>query len=127
MRSAQHMIVPLPGIVLDFLIPVNIAFSLTILLVAVFVKNALEISTFPTLLLISTLFRLGLNVSTTRGILTSADAGEMVKKRHAACPTGRMGTGWDTAYAALFLCCDESAFVTGALLPVDGGMGTRIG
>ena len=76
---SSMLIVPLPGIVLDFLFPVNIAFSLTILLVAVFVKNALEISTFPTLLLISTLFRLGLNVSTTRGILTSADAGAMVK------------------------------------------------
>lgn len=40
---------------------------------------------------------------------------------------GRMGTGWDTAYAALYLCSDESAFVTGALLKVDGGMSTRIG
>jgi len=40
---------------------------------------------------------------------------------------GRMGSGWDTAYAALYLASDESAFVTGALLPVDGGMGTRIG
>lgn len=49
-------------------------------------------------------------------------------ERNARVPLrGRMGTGWDTAYAALFLCCDESAFITGALLPVDGGMGTRIG
>jgi len=40
---------------------------------------------------------------------------------------GRMGSGWDTAYAALYLSCDESGFVTGALLPVDGGMGVRIG
>ncbi len=49
-------------------------------------------------------------------------------ERNARVPLrGRMGTGWDTAYAALYLCSDESAFVTGALLPVDGGMGTRIG
>lgn len=40
---------------------------------------------------------------------------------------GKMGTGWDTAYAALFLASDESRFITGAILPVDGGMGVRIG
>jgi len=40
---------------------------------------------------------------------------------------GKMGNGWDTAYAALFLASDEARFVTGALLPVDGGMGVRIG
>ena len=40
---------------------------------------------------------------------------------------GKMGTGWDTAYAALFLASDEAAFITGAILPVDGGMGVRIG
>lgn len=40
---------------------------------------------------------------------------------------GRMGTAWDTAYAALFLASDEARFITGAILPVDGGMGVRIG
>lgn len=40
---------------------------------------------------------------------------------------GKMGTAWDTAYAALFLASDEAAFITGAILPVDGGMGVRIG
>lgn len=39
----------------------------------------------------------------------------------------RMGDAWDTAYAALFLCSDEAKFVTGVILPVDGGMGARIG
>ncbi|HEY4114967.1 MAG TPA: SDR family NAD(P)-dependent oxidoreductase [Rhizomicrobium sp.] len=40
---------------------------------------------------------------------------------------GRMGTAWDTAYAALFLASDEAQFITGVLLPVDGGMSSRIG
>jgi NAD(P)-dependent dehydrogenase (short-subunit alcohol dehydrogenase family) len=39
----------------------------------------------------------------------------------------RMGSGWDTAYAALYLASDESSFVTGVLLPVDGGMSARVG
>ncbi len=47
--------------------------------------------------------------------------------RNARVPLGQMGTGWDTAYAALFLCCSEARFITGALLPVDGGMATRVG
>ena len=40
---------------------------------------------------------------------------------------GKMGTAWDTAYAALFLASDEARFITGVILPVDGGMGVRIG
>ena len=40
---------------------------------------------------------------------------------------GKMGDAWDTANAALFLASDEAGFITGALLPVDGGMGVRIG
>jgi NAD(P)-dependent dehydrogenase (short-subunit alcohol dehydrogenase family) len=48
--------------------------------------------------------------------------------RNARVPLGgQMGTAWDTAYAALFLASDEAKFITGALLPVDGGMGTRVG
>ncbi len=73
------LIIPLPTMILDALIAVNIAAALIVLLVALFAKNALEVSTFPSLLLITTLFRLGLNVSTTRGILAHADAGEVVK------------------------------------------------
>jgi NAD(P)-dependent dehydrogenase (short-subunit alcohol dehydrogenase family) len=40
---------------------------------------------------------------------------------------GKMGTAWDTAYAALFLASDEARFITGAILPLDGGMGVRVG
>ena len=39
----------------------------------------------------------------------------------------RMGTPWDTANAALFLASDEASYITGAVLPVDGGMHTRVG
>ena len=48
-------------------------------------------------------------------------------ERNARVPMGAMGTGWDTAFAALFLCSDEAKFITGVALPVDGGMSTRIG
>jgi NAD(P)-dependent dehydrogenase (short-subunit alcohol dehydrogenase family) len=49
-------------------------------------------------------------------------------ERDAAVPlSGRMGTAWDTAYASLFLASDEAKFITGAVLPVDGGQAARIG
>ncbi len=53
---------------------------------------------------------------------------EVRAERDARVPLGgKMGDGWDTAYAALFLASDEAKFVSGAILPVDGGMGIRIG
>jgi len=53
---------------------------------------------------------------------------EVRARRDAQVPLGaKMGTAWDTAYAALFLASDEAKFITGAVLPVDGGMGVRIG
>ena len=50
---------------------------------------------------------------------------EMVAKRNAACPTGRMGTGWDVAHAAVFLASDEASYINAAILPVDGGLTAR--
>jgi NAD(P)-dependent dehydrogenase (short-subunit alcohol dehydrogenase family) len=53
---------------------------------------------------------------------------EVRAERNARVPLrGRMGTAWDTANAALFLASDEAAFITGVVLPLDGGMSTRIG
>ena len=54
-----------------------------------------------------------------------ADAEEMVRARDAACPTGRMGTAWDIAKAALFLASDDAGYITGISLPVDGGLSCR--
>ena len=73
------MVIPLPPLLLDVLIMVNISISLTIILVAMNTKEALQFSIFPTLLLLTTLFRLGLNVSTTRSILTHQDGGQVIE------------------------------------------------
>jgi type III secretion protein V len=73
------MIVPLPTFALDILISFNIAVSVTLLLVAIYVSEPLKIATFPTLLLLTTLFRLALEVSATRLILTNANAGEVIR------------------------------------------------
>jgi len=74
------LIIPLPTPVLDFLFIFQIGLSLVILMMSMYVKEPLEFSIFPTLLLITTLFRLGLNISSTRSILTNAGyAGEVVK------------------------------------------------
>src|SRR5512143_2077316 len=72
------MIIPLPPVLLDVLIVLNITFSLTILLVALNIREPLEFSSFPSLLLIATLFRLGLNVSAARLVLLNAHAGEVI-------------------------------------------------
>ena len=72
------MVIPLPPPVLDMLLIINISLSVIILLVCLYVKEPLEYSSFPTMLLISTLFRLGLNVSSTRLILLHADAGQVI-------------------------------------------------
>jgi flagellar biosynthesis protein FlhA len=72
------MIIPLPPTLLDILIVLNLTFSLTILLVSLNIREPLEFSSFPPLLLIATLFRLGLNVSAARLVLLNAHAGEVI-------------------------------------------------
>ncbi len=74
------IIIPLPTAILDFMFIMQLALSLVILLMTMYVKRALDFSVFPTLLLITTLLRLALNISSTRSILTNSGyAGEMVK------------------------------------------------
>ncbi len=72
-------LVPLPTIVLDMLLAVNLSSTVLLLLVTLSVKKPLDFSTFPSLLLLMTLFRLGLNVATTRLILLNGDAGSIVE------------------------------------------------
>lgn len=72
------MLIPLPPMLLDILLTLNIALSVTILLVTLYTQEPLQYSTFPTVLLFATLFRLGLNVSTTRLILLHGEAGQVV-------------------------------------------------
>lgn len=73
------LVLPLPAFLLDLLITVSIASSLVVLLVALQTSNPLELSAFPTLLLLLTLFRLGLNVGSTRLILGSGQGGQVIE------------------------------------------------
>ena len=74
------IIVPLPTWLLDFMFITNLAISLVILLTTMYIKRALEFSIYPSILLITTLFRLALNISSTRSILRNKGyAGEVVK------------------------------------------------
>ncbi|WP_144787228.1 flagellar biosynthesis protein FlhA [Lysinibacillus fusiformis] len=73
------LIIPLPPWMLSFLIVINITLGLIVLLTAMSMKEALDFSIFPSVILLLTLFRLGLSVSTTRAILATGDAGSVVE------------------------------------------------
>ena len=72
------MVVPVPPPLLDVLIAANLTFSLVVLLMTMYTQEPLEIAVFPSLLLLATLFRLALNVSSTRLILLQGDAGAII-------------------------------------------------
>lgn len=73
------IIIPVPTWILDILLSLNISLSLLLLLISMYTKDVLEISVFPSLLLISTVYRLALNISTTRSILKDGDAGRVIE------------------------------------------------
>ena len=73
------LVIPLPTWLISFLIMLNMSIALVVLLLSMNVKESLEFSVFPSLLLILTLFRIGLNVSTTRAILTTGHGGNVVE------------------------------------------------
>jgi len=73
------IVVPLPPVLLDLCLAASIGMSLVVLLVSLYTTNPLDFSSFPSLLLLLTLFRIGLNVSSTRLILTEAHAGKVIE------------------------------------------------
>ena len=73
------MIVPLPTWLLDILLTVNITIAVTLLMVSIYISKATQIASYPTLLLITTLYRLSLDISATRLILAHANAGEVIR------------------------------------------------
>jgi len=73
------LLIPLPPFMLDILLAANISISVLIILISLYLRTPLEFSSFPTILLLTTLFRLGLNVASTRLILGQAYAGNIIQ------------------------------------------------
>ncbi|AEJ77602.1 regulatory protein [Chlamydia trachomatis L2c] len=73
------IILPLPPAMVDFMITINLAISVFLLMVALYIPSALQLSVFPSLLLITTMFRLGINISSSRQILLHAYAGHVIQ------------------------------------------------
>ncbi|WP_411346123.1 flagellar biosynthesis protein FlhA [Paenibacillus sp. WLX1005] len=88
------MILPIPTWLLDILLIINISLAMIILLIAMNTREALEFSIFPAMLLITTLFRLALNISTTKLILGQADAGSVVSTFGSWVAGGQIAVGF---------------------------------
>ena len=73
------IVIPIPVFLMDILLTFNISLSLVILLISMYTKEALQFSIFPSLLLVTTLFRLCLNISSTKLILGQANAGKVIE------------------------------------------------
>ena len=72
------MVLPLPPVLLDVLITINLAVALTVMLLSLYTQDALDLSVFPSLLLFTTLYRLAINISVTRLILLHGDGGSVI-------------------------------------------------
>ena len=79
LAAVIFFIIPIPSILLDVMLAINISMAMIILFNALFVQEVLDMSFFPTLLLFTTIFRISLNVSSTRLILTTGDPGNVVE------------------------------------------------
>ena len=92
------MVIPLPPAILDIMLTINISLAVVILLVCLYTQEPLDYSSFPTVLLIATLFRLGLNVSSTRLILLHGQAGNVIDA------FGNFVTGGEYVVGAVIFC-----------------------
>ncbi|HXV29582.1 MAG TPA: flagellar biosynthesis protein FlhA [Sinorhizobium sp.] len=72
------MVLPLPTVIVDAMIAFNLAFAFIVLVTTIYLRSVLDISTFPAVILIGTVFRLALTISTTRLVLATGDAGEII-------------------------------------------------
>ena len=72
------MLIPLPSVLIDILVAFNLALSVSVLLISLYVKSPMEFSVFPTLLLLVTVLRLGVNIAASRAILLEAEAGKVI-------------------------------------------------
>ncbi len=79
LAAVIFLIIPIPNWFLDFMLALNISVSMIILFNALFSKEALDMASFPSILLFTTIFRIGLNVSSTKLILSDGDPGQVVK------------------------------------------------
>ncbi len=73
------MVIPVPVFLINFLVAISLTVAILTILITMYVKEPLEFSVFPTVILISTIFRLALNITTTRSILLNADAGQIIR------------------------------------------------
>lgn len=87
------MILPLPPFMLDLLLTANLGLSAVLLMMSMYIKRVVDFSTFPSMLLFTTLFRLSLNITTTRLILLHAHAGEIIKTFGNFCVAGNLIVG----------------------------------
>ena len=97
------MVVPLPAGLLDILITLNISGSVLTMMLAVFAEDPLEFSALPSLLLIMTLFRLSLNISTTRLVLLDGYAGQVIQQFAQFVIRGNLVVG----FIVFRICCDH--------------------
>ncbi len=87
------IVLPLPTVLLDALIALNITIGLTLMLMAIYISSAIELSVFPSLLLLTTVFRLSLSIAATRMILTEAQAGRIIDTFGAMAAGGNLVVG----------------------------------
>ena len=73
------MILPLPTFIVDFLLASNLCIAVSLVMMSMYIRRPLQFSSFPTVLLLSTLLRLGMNITTTRLVLIQANAGEVIE------------------------------------------------